>query len=126
MKDRINDMLKQADLMAKQIALTKSMYEIQRQITDITHDSIGMTKDMSVAVDELRDHIADFDDFFRPIRNYLYWEPHCFDIPVCWAMRQYFDATRQRRFADRQNAGTREHLDRLDVLLPQLLEQLPR
>ena len=31
--------------------------------------------------EELRDHIADFDDFFRPIRNYLYWEPHCFDIP---------------------------------------------
>ena len=27
--------------------------------------------------------IADFDDQFRPMRNYFYWEPHCFDIPMC-------------------------------------------
>ena len=38
---------------------------------------------MAVDMHELRDHIADFDDFFRPIRNYLYWEPHCYDIPLC-------------------------------------------
>ena len=38
------------------------------------------------------DHIADFDDFLRPIRNYFYWEPHCYDIPVCWSLRQIFDA----------------------------------
>ncbi len=28
----------------------------------------------------------------RPIRNYFYWEPHCFDIPICWSMRSLFDA----------------------------------
>jgi RND superfamily putative drug exporter len=39
----------------------------------------------------LRDHIADFDDFFRPLRNYFYWEPHCFDIPICWSIRSIFD-----------------------------------
>jgi len=39
----------------------------------------------------LRDNISNFDDFFRPIRNYLYWEPHCFDIPMCWATRSIFD-----------------------------------
>ena len=47
--------------------------------------------EMVVDINELRDHIADFDDFFRPIRNYLYWEPHCFDIPVCWSIRSIFD-----------------------------------
>ena len=46
---------------------------------------------MAVDVAELRDHIADFDDFFRPLRNYLYWEPHCYDIPICWSMRSIFD-----------------------------------
>ena len=39
--------------------------------------------EMVLDTNEIRDHIADFDDFFRPIRNYFYWEPHCFDIPVC-------------------------------------------
>ena len=24
---------------------------------------------------ELRDKVANFDDFFRPLRNYFYWEP---------------------------------------------------
>ena len=47
---------------------------------------------MTVDIEELRDHIADFDDFFRPLRNYFYWEPHCFDIPVCWSIRSVFDA----------------------------------
>ena len=46
---------------------------------------------MAVDIAELRDHIADFDDFFRPIRNYFYWEPHCYDIPVCASMRSIFD-----------------------------------
>ena len=41
---------------------------------------------------ELRDKIANFDDFFRPLRNYFYWEPHCFDTPICWALRSLFDA----------------------------------
>jgi RND superfamily putative drug exporter len=41
---------------------------------------------------DTRDHLSDFDDQFRPIRNYLYWEPHCFDIPVCWSMRAVFDS----------------------------------
>ncbi len=42
--------------------------------------------------EDLRDKIANFDDFFRPLRNYFYWEPHCFDIPICAALRSVFDA----------------------------------
>ena len=41
---------------------------------------------------DLRDKIANFDDQFRPLRNYFYWEPHCFDIPVCAAIRSVLDA----------------------------------
>ena len=52
---------------------------------------VGKMKDMTVDIAELRDNIADFDDFFRPIRNYFYWEPHCYDIPVCWSLRSIFD-----------------------------------
>ena len=50
-----------------------------------------MTHELEDSLNELRDHIADFDDFFRPIRNYFYWEPHCFNIPICWAIRSVFD-----------------------------------
>jgi putative drug exporter of the RND superfamily len=35
----------------------------------------GQTHQIQADTSELRDHIADFDDFWRPIRNYFYWEP---------------------------------------------------
>ena len=35
--------------------------------------------------------MADFEDFFRPIRSYFYWEKHCYDIPICWSLRSVFD-----------------------------------
>ena len=47
--------------------------------------------DMKATTDKMRDHLADCDDFFRPMRNYFYWEPHCVNIPVCWALRSIFD-----------------------------------
>ena len=40
----------------------------------------------------LRDSIANFDDEWRPLRAYFYWDKHCFDIPVCWSIRSLFDA----------------------------------
>ncbi len=55
--------------------------------------------------EELRDHIADFDDFLRPIRNYFYWEPHCYDIPICWSLRSIFDSLDGVDEIDRQIAG---------------------
>ncbi len=97
--DRTQDMLKQADILSFQIKTMKRMYELQSQITDITHDSIGKTKEMAVVIDEIRNHISDFEDFFRPIRSYFYWERHCYDIPICWALRIDIRHHRRRRYA---------------------------
>ena len=38
---------------------------------------VADTHDLQATIEEVRDHFADFEDFWRPIRNYLYWEPHC-------------------------------------------------
>ena len=46
---------------------------------------------MSNITDTIRDHLADLADFLRPVRSYFYWEKHCYDIPVCWAIRSIFD-----------------------------------
>jgi RND superfamily putative drug exporter len=73
----------------------------------------------------LRDHVADFDDFWRPIRNYLYWEPHCYDIPLCWAIRSIFDALDGvDRVTDKMQIMVKD-LDHLDTLMPQMLDQFP-
>ena len=47
---------------------------------------------MKVTLDGMRDNLADFDDSVRGLRNYFYWEQHCFNIPACEGMRSAFDA----------------------------------
>jgi putative drug exporter of the RND superfamily len=125
MKGAANDLLKQADLMTEQIAVMKRIYEIQKQLTATTHHSIDETKKMTVIVDELRTHIADFEDFWRPIRSYFYWEKHCYDIPICWSLRQIFESIDGVDEESDKLHDVVKDLDKLDVLLPQILEQFP-
>ena len=91
-KDRMNDMLKQANDLATMINVMQHMYDLVQQMTDTTHRMVGHTHELQATTEELRDHIADFDDFWRPIRNYFYWEPPCYDIPICWSLRSIFDS----------------------------------
>ena len=91
LQDRMKDMLKMGDDMQASIDNMTQMYELMGQLNETTHSMVGKMQLTLTDIQGLRDHISDFDDFFRPIRNYLYWEPHCFDIPVCWSMRSVFD-----------------------------------
>ena len=76
-------------------------------------------------VNDLRDKIANFDDFFRPLRNYFYWEPHCFDIPMCWALRSLFDALDGIDALTDQFGQITASLDKLNALQPQLVALIP-
>jgi RND superfamily putative drug exporter len=125
MKSANNDLLRQADLMTEQIALMNRMYQLQQQITTVTHHSIDKTREMSLIVDELRNHIADFDDFWRPVRSYFYWEKHCYDIPICWSLRQIFESLDGVDKESEQLHDVLGDLNKVDALLPQLLEQFP-
>ena len=82
-------------------------------------------KDMTVDIEELRDHIANFDDFFRPLRNYFYWEPHCFDIPVCWSIRSIFDTLDGIDTMTDDIKNLMPDMERLDTLMPQMVAIMP-
>jgi RND superfamily putative drug exporter len=125
MKDRMNDLLTQADEMATTINLMQRMYGIMQQLSNTTHRMLGETRDMVAITAELRDHIADFEDFWRPIRSYFYWEQHCYDIPVCWSLRSIFDATDGVDEINDKLQDLVKDFDQLDALLPQLLAQFP-
>ena len=86
---------------------------------------IGVTRDLMVITEELRDHVADFEDFFRPIRSYFYWEKHCYDIPICWSLRSVFDAIDGVDALTDKLRGLVKDVDQLDTLLPQMLEFFP-
>ncbi|HNM82972.1 MAG: MMPL family transporter [Mycobacterium sp.] len=93
LKDRLDDILKLSrDDLGTQIATLEHMYKVQEDLSNSISDSAQVTADTAAITDEIRDHVADFDDFWRPIRSYFYWEKHCFDIPMCWSLRSIFDA----------------------------------
>ena len=125
LEDRMDDMLVQADEMQTTIDTMTRMMSLMGEMSATTSSMVAKTKTMTIDIVELRDHVADFDDFFRPIRNYFYWEPHCFNIPICWAMRSVFDTI------DGLNTMTDDiqqlvpDLERLDSLMPQLIALMP-
>jgi RND superfamily putative drug exporter len=125
MKKRMADMLKQADAMQQSIDTMQNMYAITSKMAAVTHHMDGLTHEMADVTNELRDQISNFDDFFRPIRSYFYWDKHCFDVPVCWTLRSLFDAIDGiDALADKINLLTVD-IDHLDALLPQMLAQMP-
>src|ERR1700730_11278166 len=90
-EDQMADMRRQADEMQTTINSMVEMQSLTQQMSDDMHAMVKKMHDMTIDVAELRDHMADFEDFFRPIRSYFYWEKHCFDIPVCSSLRSVFD-----------------------------------
>ena len=123
--DNTAQMLEQADELSKTIANLETMYGVLTQVVSTTHDLDTQTHDIVETTNQLRDQIADFDDFFRPIRNYFYWEPHCYDIPICNALKSIFDALDGiDQLTDKFRTLTGS-IDKLDQLLPQTVATLP-
>ena len=121
----MDDMLTQANDLQSTIDMMTKMSSLMAQMTAITHSLVARTQAMTVDIAELRDHIGDFDDFFRPLRNFLYWEPHCYDIPVCWSIRSIFDTLDGVDATTDDVQALLPDLERLDSLLPQLQAMLP-
>ena len=124
-QDRMADMLVQADEMQNTIDTMTRMVALMDQMSATTHEMVLKTQETAVDIAELRDYISNFDDFFRPIRNYFYWEPHCYDIPVCWALRSMFDLLDGVNTTTEDFQALLPDLQRLDTLMPQLSALMP-
>jgi RND superfamily putative drug exporter len=126
LQDRMDDMLVQADEMQSTIDTMTRMNALMGEMSATTHSMVEKTRNMTVDIAELRDHISNFDDFFRPIRNYFYWEPHCYNIPICWSMRSVFDVIDNTNLLTDNVEDLLPDLERLDALMPQLLALMPQ
>ncbi|MFG1930001.1 RND family transporter [Mycobacterium sp. NPDC048908] len=124
-QDRAADLLKQVQVINDSIDVLRQQYALQQQSSAITHEQSQAFADTVATAQNLRDKIADFDDFFRPLRNYFYWEPHCYDIPVCWALRSLFDALDGINELTDQLANVSGSIAKLDALQPKLLALIP-
>ncbi len=92
-RDQLDNQLKKTvDSMNVSIDILEKQYQLSLKQTQLTQDSAARSQDLLETTKQLRDNIANFDDQFRPMRNYFYWEPHCYDIPLCAAARSLFDS----------------------------------
>jgi putative drug exporter of the RND superfamily len=124
-QDQMGDMLKQSNEMQTTIDSMVKMRGLTQQMSDDMHLMVQKMHSMTIDVAELRDHMADFEDFFRPIRSYFYWEKHCFDIPVCWSLRSVFDGLDGIDTMTDDIQSLLPIMDNLDKLMPQLTALMP-
>jgi len=124
-KTRMNDMLKEADALGGTIATMERMYALTQKLVGTTHHMVGVTKETVAIAGEVRDDLADFDDFLRPVRSYLYFEKHCYDIPVCAAMRSIYDSLDGVDKLTEKLDVLGNDLDNVDAVIPQVAALLP-
>ena len=124
-RDRADDVLKQAGELSKTINILKQQYVLQQQLAASTHSEAENFHDTIATIKDLRDKLANFDDFFRPIRSYFYWERHCYDIPACFAFRSLFDALDGIDQLTEKFEDLTSTLDKLDALQPKLVALIP-
>ena len=125
MKDRMADMLTMSDDLGVMIGSMQRMQGLMKQMSGTTHHMVGDMGAMKTTLDEMRDHLADFDDFARPFRSYLYWEQHCFNIPACWAAKSVFEAIDGVDKFSQDMTTLLGDMNNIDALLPKMVAEFP-
>ena len=123
---RAADILKQVAEIDTSIETLKQQLSLQQQANAATDEQARAFHETVAIAEDLRNKIANFDDFLRPLRNYFYWEPHCYDIPACAAVRSVFDALDGLDALTDQLGNVTASLDKLTALQPQLLALIPK
>jgi RND superfamily putative drug exporter len=125
MKDRMGDLLAMSDDLGSMIGSMKRMQALVAKMGDSTGRMAGDVHVLQTTLGEMRDHLADFDDFARPLRNYFAWEQHCSDIPVCSATRSVFESIDSvDTFSENMRTMTTD-LDTSVAIMPQMVAQFP-
>src|SRR4051794_16187135 len=119
------NLLKQADELRKTMATLHEQMQVTQDLNDTTHETVKLTQETVKITEALRDDIAVFDDFFRPIRSFFYWDRHCFDVPVCWALRSIFNALDGIDQVAENTMNLSRNLDKLDQIQPKLVALIP-
>jgi len=125
-RDQLANQLKTIDATNVSIDILEKQYQLSLEQTKLTQDSAAKSQALLETTEELRDNIANFDDQFRPLRNYFYWEPHCFDIPLCAATRSLFDALDGIDQVTAETGAVQVNTDKLADLAPKLTALLPQ
>ncbi|MCX8562824.1 MMPL family transporter [Mycolicibacterium mucogenicum] len=122
----LNNLLSQADDLQNSIDAMTEMMSVQKDLAAVSQRMADKMKTTSDDMGDTRDHLSDFDDFFRPMRNYFYWEPHCFDIPVCWSMRSVFESIDGISLMSDDFQAIVPDMQRMADLMPKMVATMPK
>ena len=125
-RDQLANQLNTIDETNRSIDILEQQYQLSLEQTKLTQDSAAKSQALLETTEQLRDNIANFDDQFRPLRSYFYWEPHCFDIPLCAATRSLFDALDGIDEVTDETGAVQVNTDKLAELAPKLTALLPQ
>ena len=123
-QDSFANLLKQADDMQTMINTLTHMLSLIDELSANISDMSVKIRELADTVYDVRNDLADFEDPFRPLRAYLYWEPHCYDIPLCQVGRSIFDALDGVDLLSDQIGGLVDDTGKLAALTPQLGDTL--
>ena len=114
----------QADIMGHTVEVLQSTIALTQKLADEMHSTVLTMEDMQAVTDQMNEQISNLDDFLMPLRSYFYWEPHCFDIPICWAFRSTWDMMDNVDKLAESIKDAVGSLEVVDSLLPQMVTQL--
>jgi putative drug exporter of the RND superfamily len=123
-QDSFANMLQQANDMQTMIDTLTHMLALMDELSANINEMATKITELAATVGELRDNIENFQDMFRPLKAYVYWEPHCYDIPLCVAGRGIFDALDGTSSLTDQIGGLVTDTQKLAALTPQLAATL--
>src|ERR1700758_207600 len=81
----------QAQINADTVRVLRKEIVFFQNTSDELHKTVLTVEDLQKVTQEMNEELSNFDDFFRPVKSYFYWEKHCFDVPMCWSFRSLFD-----------------------------------
>jgi len=114
----------QAQIQAQTVATLGKTIDLTQQLANDLHTTVLTLENLQAVTDEVNSDISNLDDFMRPLKGYFYWEPHCFDIPVCYAFKSLFDGLDGIDALDEQIHNAVTDFQAVDALLPQMVTQL--
>ncbi|WP_440590124.1 MMPL/RND family transporter [Mycolicibacterium hodleri] len=114
----------QAQIQADTVATLSKTIDLNQKLADDLHATVLTFENLQAVTEEINADISNLDDTFRPLKSYFYYEPHCFDIPLCYAFRSLFDGLDGIDSLREQIGNAVTDFQAVDALMPQLVAQL--
>lgn len=124
-KNRVADMRKQADDLEGTINSLQRMYGLMQQMGANAHDATGVSREAMDVAAEMRQHMADFNESSKALRETVSPQQDCRTDPTCLSLRSaYASMDSANQLTDKLNELA-PVMNNIDTVTPQLLEMMP-